>query len=65
MITTIKLNGLTCQACQKVTQNRIGKITGVNSVKVDLNSGLTEINANKEITREEVVKALEGTPYTI
>ncbi len=65
MITKTKLSGLTCSACQKVTQNRIGKITGVTEVKVDLGSGETEINADHAVTKEEIIEALKGTPYQI
>ncbi|MDO8515012.1 MAG: heavy metal-associated domain-containing protein [bacterium] len=65
MLTKIKLSGLTCPACQKLTQNRIGKIAGVSDVKVDLNSGEVQINADREITKEEVAAALQGTAYQI
>ncbi len=63
MLTKIKLSGLTCPACQKLTQNRIGKIARVTEVKVDLESGEVEINADKIITREEINEVLSGTPY--
>ncbi|OGG05796.1 hypothetical protein A2872_03190 [Candidatus Gottesmanbacteria bacterium RIFCSPHIGHO2_01_FULL_42_12] len=65
MTTIIKLSNLTCPACQKVTQNRIGKISGVTEVKVDLVSGKAEINAGRVINNEEVTAALQGTPYQI
>ncbi len=65
MLTSIKLSGLTCPACQKVTQNRISKISGVSGVKVDLGSQEAEINADRKITKEEVKAVLLGTPYEI
>jgi len=65
MITKIKLSGLTCQACRKVTQNLIGKIHGVTQVKVDLESGQVEINGDRMINKEEVIQALQGTHYKV
>ena len=65
MITKSKLSGLTCPACKKVTENRIGKIAGVVEVKVDLGSGETEINADHSVTKEEIIEVLKGTPYQI
>ncbi|MEK7127592.1 MAG: heavy metal-associated domain-containing protein [Patescibacteria group bacterium] len=65
MLTNIKLSGLTCPACQKLTQNRIGKIFGVTEVKVNLESGSAEIIADRIINNEEVAAALQGTPYQV
>lgn len=65
MLTKIKLSGLTCPACQKLTQNRIGKIAGVTDVKVDLKSGEAEIEAAKIVNKKEVAEVLIGTPYEV
>lgn len=65
MVTKFKLLGLSCLACQKVTQNRMGKIAGVTDVKVDLKTGMAEITAGRLITKEEVGKVLEGTTYQV
>lgn len=65
MLTKLKLSGLTCPACQKLTQNRIRKIPGVTEVKVDLGSGEAEITADRTINNEEVAAALQGTPYQV
>lgn len=40
------------------------KINGVNKVKVELN-GKTEIDAQRNISQEEIMKVLEGTEYKI
>ena len=65
MITTIKLNGLTCPACKKLTEKRIGQIAGVESVEVNLSDSFATISAGREISKEEISKVLEGTPYTV
>lgn len=63
--TTIKLKGLTCQACKKLTEKRIGKLKGVNSVNVEVQTGMAEITADRPITNSEVQNALVGTDYSV
>lgn len=64
MITTIKLSGLTCGACQKLIGKRIKSIDGVEDVIVD-ESGETQMIADRLITVAEVKKILENTPYSV
>ncbi len=63
MITKVKLSGLHCQACQKLTSRMIGKINGVSVVEVDLDKSMAVVNADRLITLEEIKKSLEGTNY--
>lgn len=65
MITKVKISGLTCPACKKVTEGRIGKIQDVMEVKVDLGSGEAEIDANRAISKNEITEALQGTHYQV
>lgn len=65
MITTlIKLTGLTCSACQKLTSRRILTISGVSDVSVEL-EGKATISADRTISLDEVKKVLEGTHYEV
>lgn len=61
---TIKFGGLTCGACQKVIQRRISRISGVKNVTVEEN-GITQIVTINVLSKSEVEKALEGTPYKL
>lgn len=61
---TIKLSGLTCRACQKLITKRILKISGVKNVEVELN-GKTQIEADRNISQEEITQVLKGTEYKI
>lgn len=64
--TTVFVDGITCQACGKIIQKRIGKIGGVLSVNVDIKTGQTVIQSEQAITAEEIEVALMmGTPYTL
>lgn len=62
---TIKLSGLTCPACKKVTEKRIGGIEGVTKVEVTIDSGIAVIDANKEVTILEIKEVLKDTPYQV
>lgn len=61
---TIKFGGLTCDACQKVIQRRISKIEGVEDVTVESN-GTTEVIVKVALSKAQVEKMLEGTPYKL
>ena len=62
---TIKLSGLTCLACKKVTEKRIGGISGVNKVEVSLDTGIATIAADREITKLEINQVFKDTPYQV
>jgi len=62
---TIKLSGLTCPACKKVTEKRIGGLSGVSKIEVSLDSGIAEIEADREITKLEINQVLKDTPYQV
>ncbi len=60
---TITLSGLTCPACKKITEKRIGGLTGVTKVETTIATGLVAIEANREITAFEINNVLKDTPY--
>ncbi len=63
--TKIKLQGLTCTACTKITAKRIRQIAGVSDVTVTLDDSIAEIVADREISSNEVAEALSETGYTV
>jgi len=65
MTQTIILTGLTCGACQKIIQKRLGKIDGVTQVDVTLETGGTVITARRMIEMSEIRNALIDTKYLI
>jgi len=60
-----KLEGLTCESCVKLATNRFKKIPGVSEVKIDLASGNSQVISEASLSLEDLVKSLEGTPYSI
>lgn len=63
--TTFKLSGLNCEACQKVVTMCLSEIQGVAGVNVSLKTGEVKVSADREVSREEVVRALDGTHYKV
>lgn len=62
---TFQLSGLHCESCKKITEKRVKKIEGVSEATTDLETGDLTISSNRNITKEEIVKALEGTDYQV
>lgn len=60
---TINISGTNCPACKKLIERRIITISGVIKVDVDFSSGKTNIESNRLISKKEIEKILEGTPY--
>jgi copper chaperone CopZ len=62
---TFKLLGLHCESCKKISEKRMQKIDGVENAITDLVTGSVVLTSNREISKEELIAALEGTGYTI
>ncbi len=60
---TIFITGTNCPACKKLIERRIVTISEVTKVDVDYQNGKTIIESNRPISKEEIEKVLEGTPY--
>ncbi len=65
IITTFQLSGLHCESCKKISEKRIKKIEGVTEATTNVETGDLTIDSNRNITKEEVIKALEGTDYQV
>lgn len=62
---TFIITGMHCPSCKKLVENRIKKIPGVNQVDVNVEKGLAQVTAEREIEKTEIIKSLEGTEYQI
>lgn len=61
----IKLSGLTCSACKKVTEKRISSISGVISADVSLENNEVTIQSENGISLLQINDALKETPYKV
>lgn len=60
---TFRLQGLTCDACVKLSEMKIKKINGVNNIKYIESKGLMEVESEQPLDLERIRTALAGTPY--
>lgn len=64
MTNTFKILGMHCQACQKIIEKKLLKISGVTIVTADLTGEVT-VQADRSISTDEVKLALEGTDFEV
>lgn len=60
-----KVDGMTCGGCANSVKTAFSNIVGITQVAIDLDEKEAHIEADKDITKEDLVKALEDTSYTI
>jgi copper chaperone CopZ len=67
MKTTFTLTDLNCDACGKVSELKIKKISGVTSVTIEQigNEAHGELESDRAVTIEEIQDALSGTAYKV
>lgn len=62
---TFTLTGLTCPACKKITEKRIGSLPGVVHVEVTVANGAAHVESESPITNVQINEVLKDTPYFI
>lgn len=60
---TFTLSGLTCPACKKITEKRIGGLDGVTHVETTVETGSVAIESVREVSAREIDDVLNDTPY--
>ena len=63
--TTLKIDGMMCQHCQKHVHDALAKMDGVESVEVSLEKNSAEVTATKEISTEEFAKVISDAGYEL
>lgn len=63
-ISQFQISGLTCESCVKLIKRKLGKLPGVQEVKMDM-AGALEIVSDQPISNDMVSAALEGTQYQV
>ena len=61
----IMIEGMVCGHCEKAVKNALEKIDGVSSAEVSHVSKQAIVTLNKEVSNEELRKAVEAEDYTV
>ncbi len=62
-IAVIKVDGMTCPLCTTAVKKSLKKIKGVTKAKVILNSEKATVYFEENITKEQLLKAIEDVGY--
>ncbi len=64
--TSLVAPDISCEHCQHAIEGAIGKLQGVNSVKVDIPSKTVDINYDPEkVTLTKIEEVLDDVGYTV
>lgn len=63
---TIKVQGMSCNHCVNSVEGNVGKLTGVSSVKVNLQAGEVSVEFdNEQTTLEQIKETIEEQGYDV
>ena len=61
--TQYSVTGMTCGHCVASVREEVAKLAGVESVEVDLQSGLLSIASSRALSDDEVIAAVDEAGY--
>lgn len=62
---TFNVPGISCQHCVNAISNEVGGLGGVKDVQVELESKTVRVNADKTVSRETLVAAIQEAGYDV
>ncbi|MEW9049662.1 MAG: copper chaperone CopZ [Neobacillus sp.] len=63
---TLKVQGMSCGHCVKAIEGSVGELSGVNSVKVNLDAATVDVEFNQEaVTLETIKETIDDQGYDI
>ncbi len=65
MAATVKVKGMSCQHCVMSVTKALGQLEGIKNVHVDLAKGEVRFDNTKEITSNQIEKAIEEAGYEV
>ncbi|WP_191567580.1 copper chaperone CopZ [Metabacillus idriensis] len=64
--TILNVKGMSCGHCIKSIEGSVGKLSGVNSVKVNLDSGTVGVDFNPdEVSLDKIKEAIDDQGYDV
>jgi copper ion binding protein len=63
--TTFQVSGMTCGHCVHAVTSEIGKLAGVETVSVDLPSGMVSVTTAQPLDRADVAAAVDEAGYAL
>jgi len=63
--TTFQVRGMTCTHCEHAVVSRVSRLDGVQSVTVDLPTGLVTVAVDRPTDRAEVAAAVDDAGHAL
>lgn len=63
--TTFQVSGMTCGHCVQAVSTEIGRLAGVQTVDVDLPSGMVSVTTEAPLDRADIAAAVDEAGYTL
>ncbi|HEX5511887.1 MAG TPA: heavy-metal-associated domain-containing protein [Actinomycetales bacterium] len=63
--TSFQVTGMTCGHCVHAVITEVGKVAGVQTVSVDLPSGVVTVETTEPVDRADVAAAIDEAGYTL
>ena len=63
--TTFQVTGMTCGHCRRAVTEEISAVDGVESVTVDLATGLVTVAATSPVDRADIAAAVDEAGYAL
>lgn len=63
--TTFQVSGMTCGHCVQAVSTEIGRLAGVQTVDVDLPSGMVSVTTEAPLDRADSAAAVDEAGYTL
>jgi len=63
--TTFRVDGMTCGHCVHAVTSEIGKLAGVQTVSIDLPTGMVSVTTAVPVDRADVAAAIDEAGYTL
>jgi copper chaperone len=63
---TLKVNGMSCNHCVNAVESSVGKLEGVQTVKVDLKEGNVDVEFNpSEVSLNKIKETIDDQGYDV
>ena len=63
--TTFAVTGMTCAHCQRAVTEEISAVAGVESVVVDLATGMVTVTTTRPVDRADIAAAVDEAGYVL
>ncbi|WP_018924356.1 copper chaperone CopZ [Salsuginibacillus kocurii] len=63
---TIQVKGMSCSHCVSAVEGSVGKLQGIDQVKVNLDQGMVDVEyEDKQVTRDKIIETIEEQGYDV